>query len=81
MSFVLPDEILQAARMSEEELRRELALLLFQQEKLSLGKASQLAKMTKLEFQHLLASRRIPVHYDVADFEQDLQTLKDLGRL
>lgn len=72
MSFVLPDDILQAARMSEEELRRELALLLFQQEKLSLGKASQLAKMTRLEFQHLLASRRIPVHYDVADFEQDL---------
>jgi predicted HTH domain antitoxin len=81
MSFVLPDDILQAARMSEEELRRELALLLFQQEKLSLGKASQLAKMTRLEFQHLLASRRIPVHYDVADFEQDLRTLKELGRL
>ncbi|MCL6643332.1 MAG: UPF0175 family protein, partial [Candidatus Bipolaricaulota bacterium] len=56
MSFVLPDDILQAARMSEEELRRELALLLFQQEKLSLGKASQLAQMTRLEFQHLLAS-------------------------
>ncbi len=81
MSFVIPDDILQAARMSEEELQRELALLLFQQEKLSLGKAGQLAKMTKLEFQHLLASRAIPVHYDVADFEQDLQTLKDLGRL
>jgi predicted HTH domain antitoxin len=81
MSFVLPDDILQAARMSEEELRRELALLLFQQEKLSLGKASQLAQMTRLEFQHLLASRRIPVHYDVADFEQDLRTLKELGRL
>ena len=63
MSFVLPDDILQATRMSEEELRRELALLLFQQEKLSLGKASQLAKMTILEFQHLLASRRIPAHY------------------
>lgn len=30
------DDILQAARMSEEELRRELAVLLFQQDRLTL---------------------------------------------
>ncbi|WP_414543581.1 UPF0175 family protein [Nostoc sp. CCY0012] len=32
-------------------------------------------------FQHLLASRRIPVHYRVEDFEQDIQNLRDMGRL
>jgi predicted HTH domain antitoxin len=37
--------------------------------------------MSRLEFQHLLASRRIPVHYDVADFEQDIETLREVGRL
>ena len=37
--------------------------------------------MSYLEFQHLLASRQIPVHYDVAEFEQDLETLGELGRL
>jgi predicted HTH domain antitoxin len=31
-----------------------------------------------LRFQHLLASRGIPVHYDVADFEADLATLDAL---
>jgi predicted HTH domain antitoxin len=31
--------------------------------------------------QHLLASRQIPVHYDVTDFEEDLDTLQRLGRL
>jgi predicted HTH domain antitoxin len=35
--------------------------------------------MTQLRFQHLLASRRIPVHYDVEEFEQDLKTLGDLA--
>jgi len=81
MGLVVPDEIVQATRMSEEELRCELAVMLFQKEKLSLGKASQLASLTRLEFQHLLASRQVPVHYDVTDFEQDLKTLKELGRL
>jgi predicted HTH domain antitoxin len=34
-----------------------------------------------MRFQHLLASRGIPVHYDVAEFEADLDTLRELGRL
>ena len=44
------------------------------------GQASQLAALDRLEFQHLLASRQIPVHYDVADFVEDLETLRELGR-
>ncbi len=72
MSIVIPDDILQAARMTAEELRQELAILLFQKEKLTLEQASRFAMMGRLEFQHLLASRQIPVHYGVADFEEDL---------
>jgi predicted HTH domain antitoxin len=80
MSLVIPDEILQAARMSASELRREIAILLFQKEKLTLGQSSQLAGMSQLAFQHLLASRQIPVHYGVAEFEEDLKTLRELKR-
>lgn len=80
MSVTIPDEILQTARMSEEELRQELAVLLFQKERLTVGQASRLAGMDRLRFQHLLASRGIPMHYDVEDFEQDLTTLRSLGR-
>ena len=79
MSLTIPDEILQATGMSEEELLREIAVLLFQQGKLTLAKASRLAKMSRLQFQHLLASRQIPVHYDVAELEEDLKTIKGLG--
>jgi len=81
MSVVIPDEIVHATRMSEAELRQEIALMLFQQEKLTLGQASRLAGMSQSQFQHLLASRQIPVHYDVAEFEEDLKTLREMGRL
>ena len=80
MSVLIPDEVLQASRLSERELKAEIAVMLFEKEKLTLGQASRLAAMDRLEFQHLLASRRIPVHYDVADFEQDIGTLRELGR-
>ena len=39
MGVFIPDDILQATRMSGEELKRELAILLFQKEKLTLGQA------------------------------------------
>ena len=80
MSVVIPDETLQAARMSASELKQEIAILLFQKNKLTLGQASRLAELSQQRFQHLLASRNIPGHYDVDDFEADLATLKDLGR-
>lgn len=81
MTVTIPDDVLQAARMSESELRQELAVLLFQQDRVTLAQAARLAEMDRVRFQHLLASRDIPVHYDVADFEHDLTTLRELGRL
>jgi predicted HTH domain antitoxin len=81
MSVVVPDEILTATRMTEAEMRQEIAVMLFQKEKLTLAQASRFAGMHRIAFQHLLASRHIPVHYDVADFEQDIQNLREMGRL
>jgi predicted HTH domain antitoxin len=36
--------------------------------------------MSQLQFQHLLASRAIPIHYDVAEFEADMKTLREMGQ-
>ena len=81
-TLAIPEDILQSTKMSEDELMQEIAVMLFQKEKLTLEQAAHLAKMSQLRFQHLLASRQIPVHYDdVAEFEDDLRTLKELGRL
>ena len=81
MSVVIPDEIVRATGMSEAELAQEIAARLFQKEKLTLGQASRLAGMGRLQFQQLLASRQIPVHYDIHDFDADLETLRRMKRL
>jgi predicted HTH domain antitoxin len=81
MALVIPDEIIQATRMTEQEVAQALAITLFQREKLTLGQAARLAGITQFEFQQLLASHGISLHYDVADFEQDVATLRDMGRL
>ena len=81
ISIEIPREVIHTTRMTPEELRRELAVYLFQQGRLSFGKARELAGMTAWSFQQLLGVRRIPVHYDVEDYEQDLNTLKALGRI
>lgn len=80
-SIKLAKEILQVTRLSPSELRRESAMILFQQHRLSFGKVRQLAEMDIIEFQHLLAARQIPIHYDIPDYEQDLAVLRELGRL
>ena len=79
--MTIPDEILQAAHMSEAEMLQEIAVLLYTREKVTLALASRLAGMDRLRFQHLLASRGLPVNFGVSDFEQDLDTLRSLGRL
>ena len=80
MEIIIPDEILQASHLSVEEVKQELAVLLFQKDKITIGQASWLAGMSQLQFQHLLASRKIPAHYDVAEFETELRTLLKMGR-
>ena len=81
MSVIISDEILETTRMSKKELLQEIAVMLFQKDKLTLGQVSRMSGMSQLAFQHLVASRGIPLHYDVDDFEADLATLRTLGRL
>jgi predicted HTH domain antitoxin len=81
MTVVISEDILYATHMTEAEFLQEVAVLLYEKEKLSLGKASKLARMPRVKFQLLLASRQIPINYRVEDFEADLSTLHNLGQL
>lgn len=74
-------ELLCAANISASDLRREIAILLFQQDKLTPGQASEFAGASQLEFQRLLAKRHIAVHYDTQEFTDDLNTLRQMGQL
>jgi len=77
----IPQGVLDAAQMNTHELRRELALALYAQRRLSLGKARELAGLSLWEFRQWLGLRRIEAHYDAADLQDDVATLRELGRL
>jgi predicted HTH domain antitoxin len=74
----VPQEILDAARISIPELRVELALMLYEQKRLSIGKARELAGMTLWEFRQVLGARRIMPHYQATELREDVETLKNL---
>lgn len=78
MTLTLSDDLIHAARLTEAQLLQELAVALFQTERLTLAQAARLAEMDRIAFQHLLASRNIPLHYGEQDFEEDLRTLDTL---
>ena len=77
----IPQDILDSARISLSELKIELAVSLYAQGRLSIGKARELADMSLWEFRQILGLRRIAPHYDQDELNHDLATLKELGRL
>jgi len=81
MSLVISDQLLETSGMTETEFMREVAIMLFQQNKISLGKASELANMHRVQFQKLLADRNINIHYDVEDLDREITGLKARGWL
>ena len=79
MGLIIPEEVLQASHLTPLELKREIGVMLFAQDRLTLGQASELSEMSQRQFLSLLSSRQIPVHYDQAELARDLQTIKALG--
>ncbi len=77
MPVTVSDEVLQTAKLSEAEFRAEIAVTLFQQDRLTLGQAALFAELPQLDMQRMLASRRIPILYGIGDLEHDLATVKN----
>jgi len=77
----LAEDSKEIAEMNEEELKIELALLLYKQNKISSGKVRDWLGLTVLEFQHELAKRELAINYDLEELNQDVETLKSLGLL
>lgn len=59
MSLTLPTELLQKAQMTEAQMRQEIAIMLYQQQRLELEQAAELTKMAINDFYQLLVSRNI----------------------
>jgi predicted HTH domain antitoxin len=79
MTLTLPDDLIRSTQLTEAELQAEFALALFGLERLTLGQAAQLAGIPQLDFQRLLASRDIPIHYGVDAMEKDVQRARRIA--
>ena len=77
-TLTIPQEVLDSARMTVADVRLEIAVALYSQRRLSIGKAAQLAELSLWQFRQVLGLRQSPPHYDVDDLHQDLKTLQAL---
>ena len=62
--FLIEDTYIKASGYTETQLKLEIAVMLFEKEKLSLRKSALLAGMHWLNFMKELDSRQIALHYD-----------------
>lgn len=75
-----PEELINlvAPRSLEEEARLLVALELYREGRVSLGKAAEIAGLSIREFMYELRVRKIPLNYDVEELTYDLETIKKL---
>ena len=76
MTLNIPDSVLQGLRIPEAEIAQrlqiELAIALYAQGALSLGKAAELARMDRMPFGELVGERGIARHYGDMELAQDI---------
>ena len=80
----LPAALLQAAKLDSanlsEDAARLLALELFREEKVSLGRAAELCHTPIAAFMDFAAAHEVsPIRYGVTELEEDRRTLAELG--
>jgi predicted HTH domain antitoxin len=84
----VPEEILELLRGSRlgersatDQVKIALAIHLFLEGLISVGKAAELAAVPRLEFEALLVEMGVPtVQYDLVDYDQDLRGIAEAER-
>jgi predicted HTH domain antitoxin len=77
LTLEIPGDVADAIRLPDLEkvqrLRLELSVSLYSQGILGLGKAAQLAGLSRWEMNRLLDERKVPMHYGPEELAEDLQ--------
>jgi predicted HTH domain antitoxin len=83
----LPEELLRAASVfantyssasASREVAKLLALELFREGEVSLGRAAELCGVSQAEFMQFAADREVALHYTLDDLEQDRKFIESL---
>jgi predicted HTH domain antitoxin len=78
--LTIPDDILEAAGLTEADCLVELAVHLYSQRRITFALAMRLSRLSRPEFEKELAKRDISL-YSLEDLDHDVAALKELGRL
>ena len=76
MGMLIDDDLLHAARISEAELKLEIAALLYRRGRPTLGQAARLAGLSQARMRLTLAAQGIAPNYGVNEFAEDLRVVR-----
>ena len=79
--LVVPGNVLEELKIDPVELLIDLAVYLYDSEKLSIGQAKKLAGLSQIEFQKEMAKRDVLIKYGIEDLEKYLNTLESLDEI
>lgn len=74
--LTIPHDIAQAAELEEHDFLVELAVRLYEQRRISMGKAREFARLDVIEFFRELGKRDISVDYTLEDLEMDRKAIE-----
>lgn len=78
MKIEIPEDLVAAAEISQQEAIQFLALSLYQNDRLTLGNASRLCNLAQSDFMDLMSAYGVTFNYDVEELEDDINTLRNL---
>jgi predicted HTH domain antitoxin len=78
MEIRVADELVRGIDMSKEQWLLDLAIGLFVDRRVTLGRGAEIAGVSKPAFLDVLGQRQVPINYDAADLESDLKTIAHL---
>ena len=75
MLIEIPDTVLEYP-LDRNKMLLEIAIYLFEKDKLTLGKAAELVGIPKMQMQNEIGGRGINMHYDEEMLENDLKAIE-----
>jgi predicted HTH domain antitoxin len=77
VNVTIEDNLVEGLELTPQEARIDLAVGLYADRRVSLGRAARIAGISQPEFLRELGRRRVPMHYDLAELEADLLVLRE----
>ena len=74
MIIELPEQVELNPKL-KQEIMLHVAILLYEKEVISIGKAARMAEIDRVSFQHELHKRGLSIHFDMTDLQKELKNL------